>query len=119
MIGSTVSTLKDKINNALNNLLAEIYEEHNITVGDISPEQLLKWETIVDDITELFTALVKQNFMVNRIKRPKAICDNCRNKNKGKYKTPKFSMVCGKENYYTCVICEKKGDDMWIIESKE
>jgi len=56
--------MKDKINNALNNLLAEIYEEHNITVGDISPEQLLKWETIVDDITELFTALVKQNFML-------------------------------------------------------
>ena len=65
--------MKDKINNALNNLLAEIYEEHNITVGDISPEQLLKLETIVDDIIELFTALVKQNFMVNRIKRPKAI----------------------------------------------
>lgn len=57
---------RDITENALNNLLAEIYEEHNITVGDISPEQLLKWETIVDDITELFTALVKQNFMVSR-----------------------------------------------------
>lgn len=53
--------LKARISEALENELAEIYEEKGITSGDISPEMLLEWERITEDTAKLFGLLIAWN----------------------------------------------------------
>ena len=53
--------MKNRINSALETLLSEIYKEKGISTGDITPEQSLQWDNIVNEISELFEDLIKQN----------------------------------------------------------
>lgn len=53
--------LKKVIYDGLEKTLTEIYQEENIKSGDITPEQLRVWNSIVDDATNLFKELIAQN----------------------------------------------------------
>lgn len=53
--------LNDRISNALEALLCDIYNDLNITSGDITPEQALLWDNIVESANDLFNQLIEQN----------------------------------------------------------
>ena len=50
-----------RIEDALNDLLAAMMEELDITTGDISPEQSSEWENIVERTARIFAAILEQN----------------------------------------------------------
>lgn len=56
-----INDLEEKISNAVESVLSELYNEHNIKTGDISPEQTFEWERLSNDFACLLTELVKQN----------------------------------------------------------
>jgi hypothetical protein len=53
--------MKTRIADALEDLLADIYEEKGIENGDIDPFQSLKFEEIIEQIETLFNELINQN----------------------------------------------------------
>ena len=53
--------LKNRISDALESLLSEIYDEHWITSGDVTPGQYLEWERLTNETAELFAELIEQN----------------------------------------------------------
>lgn len=53
--------LKARVDEILENGLAEIYEEMGITSGDITPEQMQEWERITAAAADLFAQLIEQN----------------------------------------------------------
>lgn len=53
--------IQEKINNALERELSNIYEYLGITSGDISPRDLLEWDRITEEIATLFQALIAWN----------------------------------------------------------
>ena len=50
-----------RIEDALNDLLAAMMAELDITTGDISPEQSSEWENIVERTARIFAAILEQN----------------------------------------------------------
>ena len=56
-----MENLKNRISAALENELAAIYEEQNITSGDIDPLQYLEWERLAKETADLFAELIEQN----------------------------------------------------------
>jgi hypothetical protein len=57
----TKEQIKERISDALEAELAAIYNELNITDGDISPSDSLIWDEIADQAASLFTRLIKHN----------------------------------------------------------
>lgn len=53
--------LKNRISEALESLLSEIYEEEGITAGDIHPLQAMLWEAQTAEMALLFVRLIEQN----------------------------------------------------------
>lgn len=53
--------LKHRINEALETLLSELYDERGINGGDISPLMSLEWDASIDDLNDLFTRLIEWN----------------------------------------------------------
>ena len=53
--------INEVIDNDIENLLSTIYEENNIKSGDITPEQLLEWEKLTKQFSDLFVDLINQN----------------------------------------------------------
>ena len=53
--------LNDRISNALEALLCDIYDDLEITSGDITPEQTFLWDDIVESTNGLFNQLIDQN----------------------------------------------------------
>ena len=53
--------LHDRISDALETLLFEIYTENGIETGDIDPMQALEWHTETWRLAYLFRDLIKQN----------------------------------------------------------
>ena len=53
--------MEDKINNALEALLYDIYTERGISLGDITTGQLKAWDDIVAKTAELFEQLIALN----------------------------------------------------------
>jgi len=41
--------------------IMEIYEEHGIQTGDISPEQSMNWKNLTINFSTLFFELIEQN----------------------------------------------------------
>lgn len=56
-----MENLKNRISAALESELAAIYEEQNITSGDIDPLQYLEWERLTTATANLFAELIEQN----------------------------------------------------------
>ena len=56
-----MENLKNRISTALENELTVIYEEKNITSGDIDPLQALEWERLTTETAKLFATLIEQN----------------------------------------------------------
>lgn len=56
-----MDNLKNRISNALESLLGEIYEEQWITSGDVTPGQYLEWERLTEETAALFYQLIEQN----------------------------------------------------------
>ena len=56
-----MENLKNRISAVLENELTAIYEEENITSGDIDPLQALEWDRLTRLTAELFAALIEQN----------------------------------------------------------
>ena len=56
-----MENLKNRISAALESELAAIYEEQNITSGDIDPLQYLEWERLTMETADLFRELIEQN----------------------------------------------------------
>ena len=53
--------IQTRIDEALENLLADIYTEQGINSGDITPLQALKWNELTKETATLFADLIKQN----------------------------------------------------------
>ena len=53
--------IQTRIDEALENLLADIYTEKGINTGDITPLQALKWDDITKQAAALFAELTEQN----------------------------------------------------------
>ena len=53
--------IQTRIDEALENLLADIYTEQGINSGDITPLQALKWNELTKEAAALFADLIKQN----------------------------------------------------------
>ena len=53
--------LHDRIDNALEAQLCDVYQELGITRGDITPMQREDWDTIVNNTAALFSELIDQN----------------------------------------------------------
>lgn len=53
--------IQTRIDEALENLLADIYTEQGINSGDITPLQALKWNELTKETAALFVDLIKQN----------------------------------------------------------
>ncbi len=53
--------LQQRIDETLENLLSEIYDEQGIQTGDISPEQSINWENLTINFSTLFFELIEQN----------------------------------------------------------
>lgn len=53
--------ITDKLNNSIENCLCEIYGENNIETGDITPEQSLVFDNLIDSFADLFEILIAQN----------------------------------------------------------
>ena len=56
-----MDNLKARIDLALENELARIYNDLNISSGDILPDQALQWEKLTEEMAQLFTNLIQQN----------------------------------------------------------
>lgn len=54
-------SIQQRISDALENLLSEIYAEQNVQNGDISPDQQFEWDSITENASELFNQLINQN----------------------------------------------------------
>lgn len=52
----------EKIDNGLNEVLGRIYNEYHIETGGITPEQQLKYDELVNVLSDLFEELIKQNY---------------------------------------------------------
>lgn len=57
----TFEQLTERISNALEAELAEIYNELRIESGDIAPWDLLEWEQITEEAASLFERLIAMN----------------------------------------------------------
>lgn len=57
--------MPDQINNrieeSLNNLLSDMYKEHNIKNGDISPLLSLEWDNLVNQMADIFKKVIGHN----------------------------------------------------------
>lgn len=53
--------IQSHIDNSLEETLTSIYNQLGITTGDITPEQQMKWENLVTDMSILFEQLIEQN----------------------------------------------------------
>lgn len=53
--------LKNRISEALESVLSEVYTEKGIDNGDISPLDLLRWEALTEETAMLFEKLIQQN----------------------------------------------------------
>jgi hypothetical protein len=53
--------LKKRIDAALENELARIYNELDISRGDIAPEQWIDWDNATTSLAFLFAELIDQN----------------------------------------------------------
>ena len=53
--------LQELISQSLEETLSEIYTEHGIKTGDISPLQLAQWVKITSLAADLFSELIEQN----------------------------------------------------------
>ena len=53
--------IQTRIDEALENLLADIYTEQGINSGDITPLQALKWNELTKEAAVHFADLIKQN----------------------------------------------------------
>lgn len=53
--------LKQRINDALEAELANIYSERGITSGDISPLQAIEWDEVTSKAAYLFLDLIEWN----------------------------------------------------------
>jgi hypothetical protein len=57
----TKEQIKERISDALEAELTTIYNELNITDGDISPSDSLIWDEIADQAARLFARLIEWN----------------------------------------------------------
>ena len=57
----TKKQIQERINNALEAELGNIYDELGIDFGDISPMDLVEWEKQVAEVTYIFLALIAWN----------------------------------------------------------
>jgi hypothetical protein len=53
--------LKHRINEALEDLLSDLYNERGIESGDISPLMLLEWDDLTEKLDDLFQRLIDLN----------------------------------------------------------
>jgi hypothetical protein len=53
--------LKNRISDALEAELSKIYNELRIESGDITPQQLLEWDQLTDEMATLFGRLIALN----------------------------------------------------------
>lgn len=57
--------LSKVVDKGLEDMLSAYYKSNNVTTGDISPEQSLIWDDVVEKVTDLFDVLIKQNQKVD------------------------------------------------------
>jgi hypothetical protein len=53
--------LKHRINEALEDLLNDLYDERGIESGDITPLMLLEWDDLTEQLDDLFERLIDLN----------------------------------------------------------
>lgn len=56
-----MKTIQRRISDNLECLLAAVYDEQQITSGDVTPEQFLTWERLTQEMADLFAELIEQN----------------------------------------------------------
>lgn len=58
----SLEEIKEEVNDKLEfGVLSAIYDKYSIKHGDITPEQSLKWDELVDGISNLVLELFRQN----------------------------------------------------------
>lgn len=58
----SLEEIKEEVNDKLEfGVLSAIYDKYGIKHGDITPEQSLKWDELVDGISNLVLELFRQN----------------------------------------------------------
>lgn len=58
----SIEEIRKKVDDALNfGVLANLYKEYNVMSGDISPDQYMLWDDLVNRMADLMLDLYEQN----------------------------------------------------------
>ena len=58
---NTKTEIRQLLEQSFETNLSQVYFANNIKTGDISPEQQIEWNRLLDEITTLFYSLMEQN----------------------------------------------------------
>jgi hypothetical protein len=56
-----VYEIREKLDSSLQDFIATLFKENQITTGNIMPEQAIEFETLKDKLAVLMAALIRQN----------------------------------------------------------
>ena len=61
MVLNTKEKVKKHVEFEFEQMLVKVYQDNNVTTGDILPHQHLQWVDLVEKTTDLFMELLNQN----------------------------------------------------------